>query len=416
MARILIHSIVFKPDGVSTAYLYADLVSELKKLGHEIVVLTSTPHYNKVISDIDTQPLTKRKGGLYYTSFYDGVKVYHIPMIKAKGTLRRIIDFIKFHIYAIIIGASIRKVDIVLAPSPPLTIGIVGYIIAKLKGGKAIYNVQEIYPDFVINQGVIKNHILINTLKWIERFVYNRSVAVVTIDSKFSDIIRPRFKDQGKLHVIPNFVDTQLYIPGERLNSFSAMHHLDDKFVVAYAGNIGFAQNWAPIIYAAQKLTNIPVLFLIIGNGSRKEWLKAEIERLKIKNILLLDYQPRELMPEINASADVHTIVMSPEMDNDGFPSKIYNIMASGRAAVVCTGADSPLNNLMKKAGYNRIVPLNDNDQYALTILKAYEERHLLIDEGLKGRKFIVENYSKEAVAGQYHDLIVRVSSNSPQI
>ncbi|GAA3931741.1 glycosyltransferase [Chitinophaga oryziterrae] len=412
MARILIHSIVFKPDGVSTAYLYADLVSELKKLGHEIVVLTSTPHYNKVATKVETQPLTKRKGGLYYTSTYDGIKVYHIPMVKARGTLRRIVDFVKFHVYAVLIGGAMKNIDIVLSPSPPLTIGIVGYIIAKLKGGKAIYNVQEIYPDFIINQGGVKNRFIINILKAIERFIYDRSVAVVTIDSKFSDIIRPRFKDQNKLSVIPNFVDTQLYIPGKRKNSFSSQYHLDDKFVVAYAGNIGFAQNWNPVIQAARQLAGKPILFLIIGDGNRKEWLKSEINRYSIKNILLLDYQPRELMPEINASADIHTIVMTPELDGDGFPSKIYNIMSSARAAVVSTGANSPLSNLMKKAGYNRTVPLDDNDQYTAAILKAYEERHLLVEEGLKGRQFIVDNYSKEIVAGQYHDLITRFSSN----
>ncbi len=114
MPKILIHSIVFKPDGVSTAYLYADLVSALKKYGYEIVVLTSTPHYNKVEGDLKTQPLTKHRFGLYYTSEYDGVKVYHVPMRKAKSTLLRIFDFIKFHIFSVCIGSTLGKFEIVL--------------------------------------------------------------------------------------------------------------------------------------------------------------------------------------------------------------------------------------------------------------------------------------------------------------
>ena len=411
MAKILIHSIVFKPDGVSTAYLYADLVSELKKYGHEIVVLTSTPHYNKVEGALAAQPLTKRRGGLYYTSTYDGVKVYHIPMTKAKGTLRRVIDFVKFHILGLGIGLSLKKFDVVLAPSPPLTIGVVACLIAGLKGGKAIYNVQEIYPDFAINQGIIKNGFLIGVLKGIEKFIYNRSVAVVTIDPKFSDIIRPRFKDPRKLHAIPNFVDTQLYAPGERHNAFSAQHGLDDKFVVAYAGNIGFAQNWEPVLYAAEKLAHLPVNFLIVGDGVRKEWLREQIAARGIRNILLLDYQPREYMPLINASADIHTIVMSAEMDNDGFPSKIYTILSSGRPVIVSTGNDSPLSNLLVKANAKRKVGLNDNAAYAAAIAKAYEERTLLPQEGVAGRLFIEANYSKEAVAMQYHQLIQQVAA-----
>ncbi|HEY0273305.1 MAG TPA: glycosyltransferase family 4 protein [Chitinophaga sp.] len=411
MAKILIHSIVFKPDGVSTAYLYADLVSELKKYGHEMVVLTSTPHYNKVEGALAAQPLTKRKGGLYYTSTYDGVKVYHIPMTKAKGTLRRIMDFIRFHLLGLGIGWSLKKFDVVLSPSPPLTIGVVACLIAGLRGGKAIYNVQEIYPDFAINQGIIKNGFLVRVLKGIEKFVYNRSVAVVTIDQKFSDIIRSRFKDPRKLHVIPNFVDTQLYAPGERHNTFTAKYGLDDKFVVAYAGNIGFAQNWEPVLYAAEKLAHLPVHFLVVGDGVRKAWLREQITARGIQNILLLDYQPREYMPLINASADIHTIVMSAEMDNDGFPSKIYTILSSGRPVIVSTGKDSPLSNLLQKTKRPRTVGLNDNAAYAAAIEKAYEERALLPQEGLEGRAFIQEHFSKEAVALQYHRLIQQVAA-----
>lgn len=405
MARILVHSIVFKPDGVSTAYLYADLVSELKKLGHQVVVLTSTPHYNKVEDAIQKQPLRK-KGLFYYQSEYDGVPVYHIPMSKSKKTLRRIFDFVKFHCLALASATFIPRFDVVLAPSPPLTIGVVAFWLARLKGGKAIYNVQEIYPDFAINQGVIKNKLLIGVLKSMERYVYNKSVAVVTIDDKFSDIIKPRFKDKSKLHVIPNFVDTELYMPGDRYNKFSAQQGLNDKFVITYAGNIGYAQNWEPVIYAAEKLADLPVCFMIIGDGVKKQWLKDEIVAKGLHNIQLLDYQSREYMPLINAAADVHTILMSPEMDNDGFPSKIYTIMSSARAAIVATGSNSPLHNLMDKAGYSRIVPLNDNEAYVAAITKAYAEKEQLAAEGRLGRAFIEKNFSKEAIALKYNDLI----------
>src|SRR5690606_9050558 len=151
------------------------------------------------------------------------------------------------HLYAVTIGTTTAQLAIVLAPSPPLTIGIIGYIFAKIKGAKAIYNVQEIYPDFIINQGLVRNKITINILRTLESFVYNKNNAIVTIDENFSKIIRPRIRDQKKLLTIPNFVDSNLYMPMERFNSFSRQYNLDDKFVVAYAGNIGYAQNWQPI-------------------------------------------------------------------------------------------------------------------------------------------------------------------------
>ncbi|WP_160714432.1 glycosyltransferase family 4 protein [Chitinophaga solisilvae] len=405
MARILIHSLIFKPDGVSTAYLYADLVSELKKLGHEIEVITTTPHYNIIPSDIQKQPL-KRKNLFFYQSIYDGVPVYHIPMTKSKFVLKRMVDFVKFHILTLCSTFFIRKFDIVLAPSPPLTIGVISCFLARLKGGKAIYNVQEIYPDFAINQGVLKNGFMIKVLKSVERYVYNRSAAVVTIDDKFSGIIKPRIVDQQKLSIIPNFVDTTLYVPGERHNSFSAQYGLDDKFVITYAGNIGYAQNWNPIVFAAEKLRHLPVVFLILGDGVMKPWLKETIAAKQLENILLLDYQPRELMPQINAAADVHTIVMNAGTDAEGFPSKIYSILSSARPVIVSTGDNSPLGCFLKKADCRRVVPLDDNEAYAAAVLKAYEEKNLLQEEGNRGRVFVEQNYSKEAVALKYHQLI----------
>lgn len=405
MAKILIHSLIFKPDGVSTAYLYADLVSELKKMGHEVEVLTTTPHYNIIHSEIAKQPL-KRKNLFFSQSTYDGVPVYHISMTKSRFALKRIIDFVKFHMLALCSVFFIRKFDVVLAPSPPLTIGVISHFLARLKGGKAIYNVQEIYPDFAINQGLLKNNLLIRILKSIESYVYNKSAAVVTIDNVFSNIIKGRIREKSKLHIIPNFVDTALYVPGNRDNSFSREHGLTDRFVVAYAGNIGYAQNWDPIVYAAEQLKDLPITFLIIGDGVVKPWLKETIASKQLDNIKLLNYQPRELMPEINASADLHTIVMNAKTDAEGFPSKIYSILSCARAVVVSTGEHSPLGTFLAEAGCRRVVPLNDNEAYKNAVLKAFHEKDQLPAEGYQGRLFVENNYSREAVARKY-DLLI---------
>jgi colanic acid biosynthesis glycosyl transferase WcaI len=413
MARILIHTIVFKPDGVSTAYLYADLASELKKYDHDIVVLTTYPHYNYVEEVVAMQKLKKKRLGMYYVSEYDGMKVYHINMRKSKSSIVRIFDFIKFHVLAVCISLALKRLDIVLSPSPPLSIGLVSWFICKLRGGKAIYNVQEVYPDFAINHGFIKNKLIISAVKRLEKAVYNLSKAVVTIDDHFSDIIRPRVKDGSKLHMIPNFVDTHLYQPLNRNNEFSAKHGLDDQFVVGYAGNIGHAQDWDPVLFAANELKHLPIRFLIVGDGVKKKWLAEEISRNNLHNMLLLDYQPRDLMPLINASADIHTITMNSMMDKDGFPSKVYTIMSCARSLIVSTSHSSPLAVLMRKANVPRVVEPNNNEAYKNAILTAFEQRHMLPAEGRSCREFIVATYSKEQVSKQYHDLITKISSQS---
>ena len=80
MARILLHTLVFAPDGVSTSQLLSELAQDLRKAGHEIVILTTQPHYNRDVDAESKQPLTRRAFGLYYTSTHHGLRVIHTAM------------------------------------------------------------------------------------------------------------------------------------------------------------------------------------------------------------------------------------------------------------------------------------------------------------------------------------------------
>lgn len=211
--RVLIHSIVFSPDGVSTAYLYNDIALGLKASGYDVVVLTTTPHYNMVPEALAAQPMRSVWGGLLKVSNFQGIRVYHVPLKKYKSTLLRMVSFVYWHIASLVVGIALRRIHYVLSPSPPLTIGLISLLIAKIKGGKSIYNVQEVYPDLLINQGGLKSGWIIKLLKGLERLVYNQSAAVTTIDQTFYNQIADRFDDKRKLHIIPNFVDTGLYKP-----------------------------------------------------------------------------------------------------------------------------------------------------------------------------------------------------------
>jgi glycosyltransferase involved in cell wall biosynthesis len=127
----------------------------------------------------------------------------------------------------------------------------------KIKRAKSIYNVQEIYPDLLINHQNLNSPFIINILKRLEKFIYNYSNAVTTIDDIFYSTILPRFKDPKKLHIIPNFVDTDLYRPLKNDYKLPSVFGKDNrKIKFLYAGNIGFFQDWDPILFAAKELSN----------------------------------------------------------------------------------------------------------------------------------------------------------------
>lgn len=411
--KILIHSIVFSPDGVSTAYLYNDIALKFKESGYEVVVITTTPHYNVLEDSLTKQPLHKKLFGLYYESNFSGIPVIHVPQKKYKQSILRIIGFVYWHFLSFFIGLFEKNVDVILSPSPPLTIGFINLVLGKLKGAKVIYNVQEIYPDFLIEQGGLKSKQIISVLKWLERLVYNKSDATTTIDQVFYNTIIDRFENKAKLQIIPNFVDTDLYKPLDKkqLDLNTDLFPVNSNLKVMYAGNIGHAQDWSPLIKAAIEMREEPVEFFIIGEGVLKDYVKDEIEKNGLNKVHLLSYQPRELMPSLIAYSDLQFIFMSKEMEGHGFPSKVYTIMACARPLIVCSGENTPIHNFLKKTDCSFLIADYGEDikvQKIVNILKT-STRVELQKKGQSGLLEIEQFYSKEVVTAKYVELASKI-------
>ena len=411
--KILIHSIAFSPDGVSTAYLYNDIALKLVENNYEVIVLTTTPHYNIVEEELKKQPLKSKWGGIYYESYFNNIKVLHVPQRKFKSALLRMIAFVYWHAISMILGLLQGKVDLILSPSPPLTIGVISIFIGKLKNAKIIYNVQEIYPDFLINQGLLKFSPFINILKSIEKYVYNQSDAVTTIDSIFYETIVSRFEDKNKLKLIPNFVDTDVYKPINLKNltlNESLFPSANNSLKLMYAGNIGHAQDWKPLLEIAQIVRNLPVEFWIIGEGVMREYLQESVKAFNLSNIHVINYQPRETMASIMAYGDIHFIFMTPEMEGQGFPSKVYSIMACAKPLLIISGKNTPLNNFLTNTSSSFIVETKVYSEKINEILKVINltlsNKKLLQEMGAIGLDIISKDYSKEVVTQKYLQLI----------
>lgn len=410
--KILIHCIVFSPDGVSTAYLYNDIAVKFAESNYDVIVLTTTPHYNVIKTEIDKQHLYARWGGIYYESYFHNIRVIHIPQKKFKSSFLRILGFVYWHFVSLILGLLQKNISLVLSPSPPLTIGLINIIIAKVKKAKVIYNVQEIYPDFLINQKKLNIKIVITLLKYLERLVYNHSDAVVTIDQIFYNTILPRFKYPSKLHIIPNFVDTDIFKPisHSQLSLDSTFFPIKcDIFKVMYAGNIGYAQDWESLIKIANRLKDYKIEFFVIGEGVMKHSLDAYIRNNNLSNIHLIPYQPRDKMSQLIAYADLHFIFMTKEMEGQGFPSKIYTIMACNKPLLIVCGKNTPINNFLntlKCAFITNAESIEEKCDDLIEFLKTAMNSPLTLQEmGNKGYHVITEQYSKDTVTMQYINL-----------
>ena len=337
MAKILLHTLLFPPDANSNAYIFADLAVELKNLGHEIVVLTTTPHYAIDREAIKSQPMVPARCHWLRKSEYRGIHCFHVTVPPVKGGFKkRISTAVRFHVLALLAMLSRElSFDIVISQSPPLTIGLVSAAVARWRGAKSVFVAQDIFPDGLILQGKIRHPIFVRLLRLLEQIVYRSNDAVCSISEGLVEVLRTRVPRTTILRMIPNFVNTGLYHPLPRVNTFTKQHYLESDFVVSYVGNLGNAQDFAPVLEAADSCRDIPVKFLLVGTGIKEKWIAEQIYSRELPNIVLLGYQPRELTPLINASSDICLTLLSPHVLNFSFPSKIYTIMACGRPTLI---------------------------------------------------------------------------------
>ena len=398
MKRVLIHTLIFSPDGVSTAYLYNDIALRLQQRGYEVVVLTTTPHFNIVPEQVAQQPMQWKVWGFCKVSKFNGMTVLHVPQKKFKSTLLRLIGFIYWHIVSFVIGLTIKHVDLILSPSPPLTVGWMNLGLAKLKGCKIVYNVQEIYPDIL----KLKGGFVLKFLRWMEHKVYNGSDAVTTIDKIFYDTIVPRFEDKNKLHIIPNFVDTDLYHSVEfkslsslRSSNGEPLFPMTDSIKLLYAGNIGHAQSWEPLIELADKTRDLNVDYFVIGEGAQRGYVEDEIKKRGLKKLHLLPYQPRDLMPAILSYSDASFIFMAPGQDGDGFPSKV-------------SGENTPIINFLDGKGCAKLITEKDFNKKVDMMVEWLRTitKEDLAQMGKNGLAEIQAKYTKEKVTDMYCDLV----------
>lgn len=404
--KILIHSLIFSPDGVSTAYLYNDIALRFQSQGYEVVVLTTTPHYNVIEDEVTKQPLSWKVWGICKESDFHGIKVLHVPQKKFKNTGLRLLGFVYWHVVSFLIALFLKDIDVILSPSPPLTIGMINLWLAKMKKCKVIYNVQEIYPDILHkDKGAI-----VSLLRKMEHYVYNHSSAVTTIDQVFYNTIEPRFENKSKLHIIPNFVDTLLYSP-----SVGSVNELDiklfphtDSLKLLYAGNIGFAQDWETLVLLLQRSSRDNIEYFVIGEGVMKSFLEQKKMEYGLEKLHIIPYQSQSLMPSILAYSDIQYIFMDPKMDMEGFPSKVYTIMACAKPLLVCSGKNTPIINFLNDKDCAKLITTSDSTQKVEEMyqwLKSVQKEQL-VQLGKNGMTCIQKTYSKEVVTKQYVDLV----------
>lgn len=405
--RILLLTLYFEPDISANAGIVTRLAEELAALGHTVNVVTAFPHY----ANSRLEP--PYRGKVIERSQHGPIRVlrtYVYVRPNKQSLVSRMLNYASFNCLATLAGMLLPAPDVILAPSPPLTIGLTAWALGALKRAPFVYNVQDIYPDVAIRLGVLRNPGAIRAFRRLEDFVYRKATAVSVLSEGFRENLLAKGVPPAKVHVIPNFVDSDWVHPLPRENPFSRREGLCDRFVALYAGNIGLSQGLETLLDACHQLRDLPdFLALIVGNGAARPSLEARAREMALSNVRFLPFQPKEEVARMYASADVSLVLLRKGLGAESVPSKVYTIMASARPVLAAVDAGSETDRLIREAQCGVVVPPEDASALAQAIRQLRVHAQARADMGRRGREHVVAYYSPQAVAQQYERLLNEV-------
>lgn len=292
--RILLLTAYFPPDTGSAPHLFYELGTALAQRNHEVWVVTGFPSYHA------QGDLGRYRRKLWMREHLDSLAVIRvaIPQFPRYMPLARGIWQMASATCLFLPSLRILRPDVVLIYSPPLPLGLTGWALKKLRKVPFVLNVQDLFPQSAIDLGILRNRILICFFERMERFVY-KSAAHITVHSPGNrEHAISKGASPDKVTVMPNWVDTDFLTPGPKNNELRKDLGLEGKFVVSFAGVIGYSQDLDIVLEAARRLVGHPeIVFLVVGDGVEKPRLQKKAQDMSLSNVLFLPMQPRHRYP-----------------------------------------------------------------------------------------------------------------------
>ncbi len=323
--KILFINQCYWPDHVSTAQHLTDLAEGLAARGHEITVLCSRNPYTG--------------GGSVFPKLqrHHGVEIHRVATLgygKQSGIKGRMLDYLSFHVTALLEGLRLPSSHVVVTLTSPLLVGVLGWLLGAVKRMKHVHWCMDLFPDTGILFGLVKEN------GWAHRICgfltrrYLRSArGIVAISPYMVDRITYYGVAQERLHVVPVWaVGKDLRPMGRDANGFLREHKLQDKFVIMFSGNLELGGDMDTLVAALAELRDDrDIVFVLISEGPRLEKFRARVEQAALNNVRFLPYQDRDLLAYSLSAGDVHIITNKKGLGGLRVPGKTYGILAVGR-------------------------------------------------------------------------------------
>ncbi len=372
--------------------------------GHEIIVLGGMVHYNTGLKP------DKYKGKYFFKEqYHKGVLVQrtHVSEAYNKNFLGRLWGYFSFVLSSSWAGLfKVKgKFDVIVVTSPPLFIGITGYLLKVIKRCPLVFEIRDLWPESAIDTGVLTNGMFIRFAYWFEKFIYRKSTLINTLTPAFQNkLIQHKNVPASKVIMIPNAADFSLsngLLETFDAKTFRAELGWGNKLVLTYVGAHGVANHLIQIVDAAEKLKDKPVHFVLIGAGMQKQMLKDEVKKRLLYNVEFIDpVAKNEVFKYILASDIGMSVLKKVDTFKTIYSNKTFDYMSCKKPVLLAI--DGVSRDLVEGAGCGIYVEPENAESYKVKIEWLLANRNKLSSMGLAGYHYAKKHFDRTTLANEY--------------
>jgi len=341
--RILLLNLYYPPDTSATAKM-AQTVAQALARESQVTILCGRPSYD---------PIERRPWRLYQTEEKADVRIVRVgstafPRFNMK---KRVLNYLSYAMLAIPC-ALFTPCDAVLAMTDPPFEGIIGALVAMLKGKPYFYNIRDMYPDMAVGGAIVRAGLLARVWERWHCWALRRASKVIVLGEDMRNRILAKGVRAERIEIVrdgteilagqarPPQLDSE--VMREIRNGF--------RFVLLHAGNIGFYGAWETLIAAAKQLAGDGVGLVFVGEGAQRAQLETAAKGLA--NVRILPFYPGSKVASVLAAADAHLITVKRGLEGVVVPSKMYGILAAGKPIVAAAPRETDAVTLGERLGF----------------------------------------------------------------
>jgi len=367
-----------------------EMAQYLRDHGHELVIVASDLNYQ-------TGQRTIERHGLFTEQRIDGVRIlrsYIYPTLH-RSYFWRIISFFSFMFSSVWTALSVKDADLIMGTTPQIFQAVSAWFVAFVRNKPFLLEVRDLWPEFGVSMGVIKNPVVIALARWLEKFLYTRATHILVNSPAYKEYMVARGVPADKITYIPYGTDVDMFNPNVDGGSVRRKLGLEDKFVVLYAGALGQANDIYTVLCAAKHLNEENnIRFVFWGDGKERPNLQSEAERLKLENVIFAGVCPKKEMPFVIASSDVClAILQNVPMFRTTYPNKVFDYMAAARATVLVI--DGVIREVVESSRGGVFVEPGNDKLLAETILELSKDPKRVKQMGANARAYLVQHLDR---------------------